>query len=62
MPTESTETLADTVERLRTEKFPHLDKALVREILRLHGDMSAPPSQLATQIGNEIRQHVTKGQ
>lgn len=61
MSTERTETLADTVERLREEKFPHLDKALVREILRLHGDLSVPTTQLSAQVGAAIRQHVTKG-
>lgn len=31
-------TLTDTVERLRAERFPHLDRQLVLEILRLHAD------------------------
>ena len=34
-------TLTDTVERLRAERFPHLDRQLVLEILRLHADGAA---------------------
>lgn len=34
-------TLSDTVERLRAERFPHLDRQLVLEILRLHADGAA---------------------
>lgn len=33
---EQFQSLLDTVERLRREKFPKLDAELVREILRLH--------------------------
>jgi hypothetical protein len=32
------QSLLDTVERLRLEKFPHLDAAMVRDLLRLHAD------------------------
>lgn len=59
MPTEKTETLADTVERIREEKFPHLDKALVREILQLHGDMASLDNQLAAKVGAAIRQRLS---
>lgn len=34
-------TLTDTVERLRAERFPHLDRQLVMEVLRLHADGAA---------------------
>jgi len=34
-------TLTDTVERLRAERFPHLDRQLVLEILRLHANGAA---------------------
>lgn len=34
-------TLTDTVERLRAERFQHLDRQLVLEILRLHADGAA---------------------
>lgn len=34
-------TLTDTVERLRAERFPHLDPQLVLMILRLHADGAA---------------------
>ena len=62
MPDDQNETLADTVERLRLEKFPHLDKALVREILRLHGDISQSPNVLASEVAAAIRQRLGKGQ
>lgn len=34
-------TLTDTVERLRAERFPHLDRQLVLKILRLHANGAA---------------------
>ncbi len=34
-------TLTDTVERLRAERFPHIDRQLVLEILRLHANGAA---------------------
>lgn len=30
--------VADTIERLRSERFPDIDRDLVLEILRLHAD------------------------
>jgi hypothetical protein len=53
------ETLADTVERLRAQRFPHLDRALVREVLRLHGD-PAQANAVALQVTTEIKQHIEK--
>lgn len=46
--------LADTVERIRAERFPHLDRELVREILRLHADQQAAPQALARSIDEAI--------
>ncbi|CAN7384538.1 hypothetical protein LJR016_002265 [Devosia sp. LjRoot16] len=60
MPETDSETLGDTVERLRAEKFPHLDKALVREILRLHADLTEDSKTLTSKVGAEIRLRVTK--
>jgi hypothetical protein len=32
------ESLSEVLERLRAEEFPHLDREIVRELLRLHAD------------------------
>ena len=34
-------TVTGTIERVRSERFPHLDRDLVLEILRLHADGTA---------------------
>lgn len=36
------ETVADTIERVRSERFQDVDRDLVLEILRLHADGAAP--------------------
>jgi hypothetical protein len=54
------ETAGDTVERLRAEKFPHLDKALVREILHLHADLTEVPNTLTSKVAAAIRERVGK--
>ena len=35
-------TVADTIERVRSERFPDVDRELVLEILRLHAEGAAP--------------------
>lgn len=30
--------LSDVLERIRAEEFPHIDREVVRELLRLHAD------------------------
>ena len=35
-------TVADTIERVRSERFPDIDRELVLEILRLHAEGMAP--------------------
>lgn len=32
------ESLSDVLERIRAEEFPHLDREVVRELLRLHAE------------------------
>jgi hypothetical protein len=32
------ESLSDVLERIRAERFPHIDRELVRELLRLHAE------------------------
>jgi hypothetical protein len=51
------QSLLDTVETLRERKYPHLDKTLVRDILRLHtegrtsdADIARSASQAAEQM------------
>jgi hypothetical protein len=41
------QSLLDTVERLRLEKFPHLDPAMVRDLLRLHADGRTADSDIS---------------
>ena len=44
--------LSDTVERIRTERFPDLDRTLVLELLRLHA--GPPPENLNRLIDEAI--------
>lgn len=32
------ESLSDVLERIRAEEFPHIDREIVRELLRLHAE------------------------
>ncbi|MBL8599936.1 MAG: hypothetical protein JNL14_19540 [Devosia sp.] len=55
-----TETLSDIVERIRAEKFPHLDRTLVLEILRMHADATTPAATLAVEVDQAIRLRLKK--
>lgn len=46
--------LIDTMERIRAEQFPHLDREIVRELLRLHADQNATPQILGRAIDEAI--------
>lgn len=50
--------LIDTVEHVRQERFPHLDAALVRELLQLHaeGSSDAEIGRLAEQAVEQVLQ------
>lgn len=50
--------LFDTMERIRAEHFPHIDRELVREILRLHADQAATPQVLARAVDEAIAQRL----
>jgi hypothetical protein len=50
--------LFDTMERIRAEQFPHIDRELVREILRLHADQAATPQVLARAVDEAIAQRL----
>jgi hypothetical protein len=57
---EQFQALLDTVERLRSEKFPDLDSRLVRELLRLHSDGGDADSELARAVEQSVEHHLTK--
>lgn len=50
--------LFDTMERIRAERFPHVDRELVREILRLHADHSATPQTLSRAIDQAVAERL----
>ncbi len=54
------QSLLDTVERLRREKFAHLDARLVRELLRLHADGGAAETELARGVEQAVERHFSK--
>lgn len=55
------ESLLDTVERLRRDKYAHLDAGLVRELLRLHADAGATDAELARAAEQEVEHRLGKG-
>ncbi|WP_416050075.1 hypothetical protein [Cupriavidus basilensis] len=54
------QSLLDAVERLREEKFPQLDATLVRELLRLHSDVTAEDRDLARGVEQAVEHHIPK--
>lgn len=52
--------LLATVERIRREQFPHLDPALVREILRIHADSAAGDAEMSRAVEQTVEQQLTK--
>ncbi len=46
--------LPDTMERIRAERFPHLDRDLVREILALHAESGATLQGLSRKVDEVI--------
>ena len=55
------QSLLDTVERLRREKFQGLDAELVQDILRLHADSAAGDSELARGVEQAVERYLSKG-
>ena len=53
--------LLETVERLRKEHFPHLDRALVRDLLRLHADISGDAKDLSRNVEDAVEQRLATG-
>ena len=54
--------LLGTVERLRSERFSHLDAGLVEEILRVHADPAAADADLARSVEQAVERHLAKEQ
>lgn len=51
------ESLLDVIERLRADKYPHISRELVRDLLRLHGEPS-DSRDVAREIDELISAHV----
>jgi hypothetical protein len=52
--------LEDTIEALRKEKFPHLPKALVAEILRIESDNLDDRHAALAELSEAIEKHLRK--
>lgn len=50
-------TVSDTVERIRAERFPDIDRDLVLEMMSLHGS-GEPPENLSRQVDEAIQAQV----
>ena len=55
------QSLLETIERLRSERFPHLDTQLVEEILRLHADPASADAELARSVEQVVERHLGGG-
>lgn len=55
------EALAQTVERLRQERFPDIDADLVRAILRLHSDAAAAETEVGRSVEDLVERHLAQG-
>jgi len=54
--------LLQTVERLRAERYPHLDADLVQELLQLHADPAASDADLARHVEQSVERHLSKSE
>jgi hypothetical protein len=57
---EQVQSLLDTVERLRRDKYPHLDAGLVRELLQLHADAGATEGELTRGAEQAVERRIGK--
>ncbi len=48
------ESLFDVLERIRSERYPHIDRDLVRELLRLHAEPASSELDLTRAIDDLI--------
>lgn len=54
------QSLLDTVERLRRDRYPTLDANLVSELLRLHADSGAGDGELARGVEQLVERYLAK--
>jgi len=54
------DSLLDTIERLRSDKFSHLGAALVRDLLRLHADASAADAELTRGVEEIVERRLAE--
>ena len=55
------QSLLETVERIRSERFPRLDAELVRELLRVHADGTTADADLAREIERQVELRLAGG-
>jgi len=53
--------LLETVERIRAERFPHLDGTVVAQLLRLHADAGAGDGDLARAVEQAVDDMLSRG-
>jgi len=53
--------LLETVERIRAERFPDLDAAMVEQLLRLHADSSAGDGELTRAVEQAVEDMLSRG-
>lgn len=54
------QSLLDTVDRLRRDRYPTLDASLVSELLRLHADSAAGDGELARSVEQMVERYLAK--
>ena len=54
-------TVSQTIERLRAERFPDVDRNLVLEILKLHAD-GMTQDNVSRQVDEAIAQHASENE
>jgi len=57
---EQLKSLLEAVERLRKDKFSHLDAELVRELLRLHAAGQTANAEIARSVEQAVERRLTK--
>lgn len=58
---EQFQSLLETVERIRIDRFPHLDAELVRDLLRVHADGSTADADIARETERQVEARLTLG-
>jgi hypothetical protein len=59
---EQFQSILDAVERLRREKYPHIDSSLVRDLLRQHSDSAATDTDLTRNNEQIVELYLKKGE